>query len=196
MRAIFSVDGGNATGLAWGIFDETSKSVEAAIAGRLHAGSATLNHKVTRDRKKHYVNTHTGAVHVDPLEDMAQVTAIYKMFTRFKTFAVRYCLMDPADVELVLEDFILMPGSHSGGKDGVASIRIAWGVVGYQAGVAAEYAHRHRNLHISNPIWQPPSAMSYATDERLKRWGIWIPGRDHERAAWRHIAFRLNKLIK
>ncbi len=196
MKAIFAIDGGNATGLAWGIFDDKARSVEEAFQTRLHDGSATINHKVKRDRKWHYVNTHTGVIEPAPYSDMMQVHAIYTMFLIFKRFAVRDCCMNAEDVELVIEDFILLPGPHAGGKDGVASVRIAWGLAGFQEGVAAEYGRRHRSLHISEPIWQPPSAQGKYSDDHLRRWGIWIPGRDHERSALKHIAFRLNKLLK
>jgi len=202
VRAIFAVDGGNATGLAWGIFDDKARSVEEAIQNRLHAGSATINRRVKRDRQTCYMAPDVREPLVErfigqtPLEDMAQVIMVYLMFFKFKRHAVRVGRMDPDSVDLILEDFILLPGAHAGGKDGVASVRIAWGVAGYQEGVAAEYARRRKQLHISEPIWQAPSVMGRVKDHHLKSYGVWIPGRDHERAAWRHIAFRLNTLLK
>lgn len=198
MRAIFAIDGGNATGLAWGIFDDKARSVEEAFKSQLHADAATINHRLKRKRKTMYQH-HTQAnvePQLAPLSDEEQIALIYKGFAGFKRFAVNTCRLDPSDVELIIEDFILLPGQHAGGRDGVASIRIAWGVAGYQMGISAEYERRHRQLHVSEPIWQPPSAQGKYSDDLLRRWGIWIPGREHERSALKHIAYRLNKLLK
>jgi hypothetical protein len=174
MRAIFAVDGGNATGLAWGIFDDQAGSVEAALASNHASGSMTINHRVRRNGKMMVVNPH---------DDYQQIVKIATQFLAFRREAIANGCSVADEIELVVEDFILMPGAHAGGKDGVASVRIAWGLAGYL-------------LDEHQVIWQAPSLMSYATDERLKRWGIWVPGRDHERAAWKHIAARLNKIIR
>jgi hypothetical protein len=187
MRAIFAVDGGNATGLAWGIFDDRARSVEEAVKNRLHSGSMTINHRVRRNGKM---------VVEDPHDDMQQIARIMKEFILFKRKAVNECRLNPEWVDLVIEDFILMPGQHSGGRDGVASVRIAWGLTGLQMGMWTEYARRHKHFHVSEPIWQPPSVMGRVKDDHLRRYGVWVPGRDHERAAWRHICFRLNQILK
>lgn len=44
--------------------------------------------------------------------------------------------------------------------------------------------------------YQEPAQKKYATNDRLKRWGLWVPGQsDHQRDARRHIAIRLNRLL-
>jgi hypothetical protein len=44
--------------------------------------------------------------------------------------------------------------------------------------------------------WQLPStAMTFATDARLRSWGLWFRGRVHQRDAARHVAAQLNSLL-
>lgn len=42
---------------------------------------------------------------------------------------------------------------------------------------------------------QVVQAKRFATNARLKRWGVYVPGSEHKRDAVRHIAFKLNKVI-
>lgn len=184
MRAIFAVDGGNATGIAMGLFDDSLGSVKEAIASRSHLRSFTINRKMKRNGKTVIDGEH--------LEDHIQVEAIYAEFMRFKRMCYNDKLCELDEIDLVIEDFILLPGMHAGGKDGVASVRIAWGIVGYQMGISGEWAKRHRHYHITPIIWQPPSVMGRITDDYLRIHGLWVPGRDHERAAIKHIVARLN----
>lgn len=188
MRGIFAIDGGNATGLAWGVFDEQAKSLAAAIDPE-ETGSYTINRYTKRK----------GEARVYPdglLSDQEQGAEIIARFMKFKSDCVHGRGLQPGQVDLIIEDFILLPGQHAGGRDGVASVRIAWLVAGWQLGMATEYARRHKKLHVSHPIWQTPSVMGKVKDDQLKRLGLWIPGRDHERAAMKHIVARLDKLIK
>jgi hypothetical protein len=186
MRAIFAVDGGNATGLAWGVFDDTCDSVAEALASRRSYGSTTTNRKITRGGKRVYED--------EFLEDHLQIEAIYTMFTVFKRECYKQDI--PLDnIDLVLEDFILLPGAHAGGKDGVASVRITWGIVGYQMGIANEFSRRHKQYHITPVTWQQPGQMGRIQDDYLRRNGIWVPGRDHENTAIKHIVVRLNTVM-
>jgi hypothetical protein len=44
--------------------------------------------------------------------------------------------------------------------------------------------------------WQEPShAKSFATNSRLKLWGLYVVGSEHERDAWRHLALRANEVV-
>lgn len=42
---------------------------------------------------------------------------------------------------------------------------------------------------------QPGEAMTFATNPRLKQWGLWVKGKDHERAAMKHLVTFLAKDI-
>lgn len=41
----------------------------------------------------------------------------------------------------------------------------------------------------------PAHAKGYATDERLRRWGVWVKGSTHRRDAMRHVCLRLNRAL-
>jgi hypothetical protein len=77
---------------------------------------------------------------------------------------------------LVVEDFILTKFKSSD-RTGLYPVWIAGCLYGHLATTRQRF------------IWQMPSAMTFATDERLKDWGLWVKGRVHERAANRHFAF-------
>ena len=85
---------------------------------------------------------------------------------------------------LVIEDFILTRFKSSD-RTGLYPVWIAAAVRGYRNGLA-DSVPGAANV---GTVWQLPTCMTYATDERLKRWGLWVRGREHERDAWRHLAF-------
>ena len=174
MRGIFAVDGGNATGLAWGIFEERSATLAEAVESAQYTGSTTLNRKVRRAGKT--------VIDGDHLSDEEQVKVIYVNWMAFKQICFRNKVFT---TEMVIEDFILLPGAHAGGKDGVASARIGWGIRGYLLG---------RKDH-SEVIWQPPSAMGKYKDDKLRELGVWRPGREHENACWKHVLARVNGIL-
>jgi hypothetical protein len=90
----------------------------------------------------------------------------------------------------VCEDFILTRFKSSD-RSGLYPVWVAAAVVGYRNGIADAY--ESGGFGPAAPIevvWQQPSqAKTHATDERLRRWGMWIKGREHERDAWRHFAY-------
>lgn len=172
MRGIFSMDPGGHTGLAWGVFDPTA-SVEDALKNGIQKGS-----------------------HTTEGSEYGQIKEIANLWMDFYRRCVFEGQMDPDDVEFVAEDFVLRPGRHAGGKDGISPVRILWGVEGYRLGRADEFKGR-RASKVHNPpiiLQQPNQASTFATNPRLKTWGVWVRGREHERSAWRHIALRLANL--
>jgi hypothetical protein len=168
LKAIFAIDAGESTGTAWGIFNPKAPTVKESINNGLNIGSSTIKG-----------------------DEWAQAQALYDLWTAFKTKCVQTNLMDPQSVELIIEDFILRPGSHAGGKVGIASARIAWMFEGYRLGRADKFT---RDKHTSSTIWQPPSAMRH--ERRLKGTIGWVKGREHERSAFCHIYERLIKILR
>jgi hypothetical protein len=69
-------------------------------------------------------------------------------------------------------------------KDGVAATAIMDQVI--DGGMA----------WVFQPVRQLPSDMSVITDDRLRRWGLWEPGKKHSRDAWKHWVVRLRKMEK
>lgn len=43
---------------------------------------------------------------------------------------------------------------------------------------------------------QPGLVKGYANDARLRKWGLWVKGSDHQRDAWRHVVARLNRALR
>lgn len=79
----------------------------------------------------------------------------------------------------VFEDFVLRPGhQHSSVRTGLSPVRITALVMGMLAG--------HSPLPNYVPQ-QPGTAMSKATNDRLKANKLWIPGMPHGMDALRHL---------
>lgn len=167
-RAIFAIDPGNHTGVAWGIFDITDATVLSAMKARQHSGSITLSG-----------------------DELLQAETLFDLWQQFKQGAVTKFHVAPEEVELVIEDFSLFPGGHAGGKDGVSPCRIGWAFEGYRQGRAAKY---RRGKHISPAIWQMPGALR--NRRHLRKWGAWVRGKEHERAAFCHVGERLRHIIQ
>jgi hypothetical protein len=165
------MDPGGSTGLAWGVFDEAS-SIHDAIANGLGKGSATV----------------TG-------DEYQQIAAIAKFWMAFYRHCVRDRLLEPNQVEFVSEDFI--ERTDLKGKTHQSPIRILWGVEGYRLGRAAEFAGRQRSSYrvfAPRVILQHPSLGAGVGSQRLREYGCWVRGKQHERSAWSHIIVRLGVL--
>jgi hypothetical protein len=168
MKGIFAIDPGVHTGVAWAVVDETSQTVVAAMCTRVDTGSATLEGS-----------------------EMEQAILLFELWQKFKTQCVRVRKMLPSDVQLVIEDFSLIPGAHAGGKDGVAPCRYGWAFEGYRQGRAAKFSSPK---HTTKVVWQLPGAVQ--EKKHLRKCDAWIVGKDHERAAFCHIIRRLRKVIR
>lgn len=85
-----------------------------------------------------------------------------------------------ANIHIVFEDFVLrLPAS-------TANLISVW----VAAGAVALFDRDDIDV-----TWQQPSeAKSFATDDRLRLWGLWERGSAHKRDAWRHVARRVNDL--
>jgi|307.fasta_scaffold00350_6 hypothetical protein len=173
MKAIFAVDPGGHTGVASAILDETKPRAIDAVRNRIHGLSTTL----------------TGP-------EEAQIRELYKLWLDFKTHAVRTGLLDPSQVELVVEDFVLRGGQTSGGRAGTSPERIAWGFLGYRMGRHDQWKSQHKLAHFSPVIWQQPGqAARYWNKNILQEADAWVRGRPHERSAFGHMIFRVNTLM-
>lgn len=179
-RAIFAVDPGGHTGVAWGIFDVSVGDVGAALGTRVHDGSTTFE----GDERK-------------------QIMDLAALWAEFYRLCTTERGMSAQDVELVFEDFTLRPGSHGGGKDGTSPERITWGFEGFRMGAHYQWIKTHKKTPAWMPaiIWQTPGdsaafgkPIGGKSQHKLKEWGVWIVGREHERSAWSHVALRIGKI--
>lgn len=88
---------------------------------------------------------------------------------------VRLAQVFGAKVQVGYEDFHLR---RLGGPELLSPVR-----------VAARFEERMLIERLSSkivPPQQPEIAMSKVTDERQKRWGLWLPGKEHARDAIKH----------
>ena len=168
MKGIFAVDPGKKSGVAWAIVDERSETVATALQNKKHSGSCTVEGT-----------------------EMEQALELFNFWQQFKTGCVVKHHLDPDDIVLVIEDFSLLPGAHSGGKEGVSPARIGWAFEGYRQGRGDKF---RKAKHVTEAVWQLPGAMR--NKKHLKNWDCWVVGREHERAAFCHLGERLRKLMR
>ena len=85
-----------------------------------------------------------------------------------------------ARIHFVFEDFVLRMPARTTNLTSVwvmaATVGIANGLL--SSGVKLAYQ-------------QPSVGKGYATNPRLKLWGLYVVGSEHERDAWRHVAYRV-----
>jgi hypothetical protein len=143
-----------------------------AVAGRLApAGSATL------------IGT-----------EAEQIRLLYVYWTGFKKHCVSINLLDPSEVDLVIEDFVLFPGEKPG-KSTTVPERISWGFEGYRMAMADSW-RRSLPKHYNEVIWQKSGAAHRFKNQKiLKKADAWVVGRDHERSAFSHMILRVNVLM-
>lgn len=110
-----------------------------------------------------------------------QVYELDRLADRFRYTANVEHAIQLDNVHVIMENFLADPRRIGGGATDLSSVWIAGGFAAVQA---------------EEPIWQNPSDKGYAKNERLKRWGLWEVGSEHKRDCWRHIAYRLNRLIR
>jgi hypothetical protein len=167
---IFSVDPGGHSGVAWGIFDTSPKTIAGALATKRADGS----------------ETYEGDWH-------KQVAEISEQWRTFLKTCVHEEGLSPEQVEFVCENFIQIPGLTAGGTDSTLPLLIIGGIYGYRLGALAEW-ERNENGPAAAPsmiLQLAGQASTFATGQRLREWGLWVRGREHERSAWKHVALRI-----
>jgi len=174
-RGVFALDPGGSSGLAMGVFDVSpSTPIDESLRRGLNKQSVTVEG-----------------------DEYEQIKLISDFWMTFYRDCVHGGMMDPSTIEFVCEDFIQRPGG-SGGKEGQSPIRVMWGVEGFRMGRAAEFRGRHKSkakILAPRMILQTPSdAAAFGSSERLKNWGCWVKGREHERAAWKHVGLRVARV--
>lgn len=114
-----------------------------------------------------------------PGYDFYHVRALLSAWERFVFKAhVEYGL--PIDcIYLVFEDFQLRQRSAN-----LSPVQVT-------AGFECLLAGRHRIVKQS-----ASEAKGYATDARLRKWGLWTVGKEHGRDATRHLALRASKILQ
>jgi hypothetical protein len=174
-RAIFCVDPGGTTGVAWGIFDTRAESVIHAMQTRTDDGSTSI---------------HLGRIEgVTPraLQKIIrdQVASILSIWDRFVSEAMyQFDRHGDVDIEFVAEHFVLTGGSHH--KPGVEGIFPA-----YMLGALIEGTNSEEII-----LQTASTGMRFDNREFHTKYGTWVVGKPHEREAWAHVAARMHKILK
>lgn len=95
-----------------------------------------------------------------------------------------------ADIHLICEDFQLTRRTAGGEVQMLSGSWVLWPVK-----IAAGLECRLEPHEVQ--YQQPSQVKSYATDKRLRQWGLWAPSsRDHRRDATRHLLLAIHKRLK
>lgn len=171
---LFAVDPGGKTGCAEGLFELR----RAKTVGERFAQGSELR---------------SWEVHGDELEQGVQLA------TEFEAFRRTCWASGVRRVELVIEDFNLRPtGIGSTARAGLAPVRVTSTMLGVRIGKALQWETTTGRVSVGTDVpvvyQQPSEIKGFATNARLKKWGVYVVGSDHRRDAVRHLAVRLAKL--
>jgi hypothetical protein len=173
--AVFTVDPGGTTGVARGLFN------------RGHAtAAATLQEAVEGETIAAWVET-------GPAVDQAWMIAID--FAQWRGKLLRDRRVKSANVFLVIEDFQLRQRSVE-----LSPVEVTAGILTLlQTPKWAPTRPQVTRLPVAIERQSPSDAKSYATNDRLRAWGLYPLGRgkgDHKRDALRHLALKVNRLME
>jgi hypothetical protein len=177
--AVFSVDPGGASGLAWGIFNPLVDAWEA-LKKQVHPGMATI----TGDAR-------------------TQIVEIASLWSSFFNVSVKRGLLPPERCYLVVEDYVYVPGVNYEGDSAKISTSIIWGLEGYRMGRRDEWL-RSPGRKTKTTTYLPPmvlqraaEAKAFATKDRFRQNDLWVPGyagkNEHIFSAMQHIAYFLQR---
>lgn len=169
--AVMAIDPGVTTGVARGVFD-------------LDAGDGVLDVIASV--------THRAAYEVVGRE-VDQARDLYEMWTDWViSVSGEVDGGGLSDAARVCEYWTPRLPLRSSKEEVMYPVRIAAAMEGMR-----EWDEQRSPLVVGPTVYQlPRQAKGYATDERLKRWGLWERGSAHKRDAWRHVAFYLSGALR
>jgi len=168
--AIFWIDPGVSTGLAWGIFNPKEKLVADAMTGRLFSGSATVG---------------SGGHTIPDLHHHAR--EIYDWWTKFKTEAVVEHCMSPEKVVLGCESYLPRPNMDKNGAKGLFPAFVIGALEAYRLAKFDSYKPMRARHYTPLTLQNPSQGMKYMFRKYLDPWGCWAGVPEHEREAFSHI---------
>jgi hypothetical protein len=182
--AIMAVDPGTTTGVARGSFVPARSLEEAcdlALWESWEVGPAYPPDKAGGIMDgDDYAYTH-GEV----------ATEIMEEYLSWRVGLVLTYNLHPDRVILVVESFLMRPNKARGaGSDPrmLDAVRVASGL---EARCFLPSGERQAEFEYQTPS----SAKRKVSNERLKRWGMWVKGSDHRRDAVRHMVLRADREI-
>ncbi len=146
-------------------------------AALLNAGKAQTTHQLLRRAVQKKVLAVGEITAKGRNAETRQAEKLYDEWMKFKFIANVEKGIPLPYIYLVVEDFQLRQRSVD-----LSPVKITWGLL--------SLIPEEEML-----MQQPSEAKSYATNERLRKWGVWAVGKEHGRDAVRHLALRASKVL-
>jgi hypothetical protein len=183
---MFAIDGGNTTGLCYGIFPLTG-TMKGKVA---RAKFLTHEHVGVADGPKGLGFGTLGS------GDLGELAVIDEVVSRWSDWNDKLAGLGEGGLGpsiVLIEDFILRTDVGRA-RYVLSSVKVAYGFMA--ASVLSERGGVKEGMEwLHLPVmYQPSEAVGFATKERMKRWGLWKPGLNHANSAARLIALHLAKL--
>jgi hypothetical protein len=125
-----------------------------------------------------------------------QATMLATMMVRFQYRAnVEHSIPMP-NIHFAIEDYVLrLPATNKN----LAPVWVAASTVALYTSIV-RMSPGDTGFEIGDRIeeitWQQPSQIKrFASNDRLKLWGLYTTGSEHERDAWRHVATKANSIV-
>lgn len=168
--AIFAIDPGKTTGLAWGLFGLRG-TVAQTMINREMDGQAQVQGN-------------------GPVDSGTQIMQhLLKFRQQLETFGHQSASSVPAMPLVVIEDFILRPQMATKDPEMLSPVRMTGVIEGM---CWSTFSGMGPKIEFQ----MPSEAKGFATDPRLVAWDLQLKGVRHAKDAWRHIAVRIGKEIQ
>lgn len=118
----------------------------------------------------------------------SQAAALYRMWWDFQFKANVELSIPYGAIFLIIEDFQLRQRSAE-----LWPVEVTHALLALLRGADGTWAGCVRPDCIA--FQQPSTAMTYATNERLRRWELWTRGKEHGRDATRHLALAASRVL-
>jgi hypothetical protein len=176
--AVMAIDPGETTGVARAFLN----------AGRARSTGELMRRAVQK-----------GALEVDEIRpadfpghakaaSASQAARLYRMWWDFQFKANVELSIPYGAIWLVIEDFQLRQRSAE-----LWPVEVTHALLALLRGAEGTWAGIVRPDCL---VFQQPSmAMTYATNERLRRWALWTRGKEHGRDATRHLALAASRVL-
>lgn len=172
--AILAVDPGRTTGIA-AAYVPRRQTLKESLLAATHKKAVEVVGKRPGDE-------------ITYMEDwLLHSRRIYNIMKRFECAALIENEIPAYNIHFVFEDFVLRRKREGGATGDLTSIWVMAGAIGrYDEGVVSMLQIHYQQASL---------AKGKATNERLKLWGLYEPGSEHRKDAWRHLATLADKLL-
>lgn len=174
---LFAVDAGMTTGLCYGAFPR--KGATKRQVKRARSGGDVRWEQITGIGN-----------FCDDVPEVGVAINVYDVWLQFKDKCEEAGIGTP---RMIIEEFTLRGGARplpTSDRHVLASARIGSILIG----MLIRDADEGMEWSVLPKFYGPSESKSYATNDRLKRWGLWTIGQEHARDAARLIALHLARM--